>query len=62
MKRNKLLSFGFTIALSIIGSVLVQAGTWKHDSTGWWYDYGNGTWPASSWQWIDGNISNSVIS
>ncbi len=25
------------------------------NATGWWYDYGNGTWPANSWQWIDGN-------
>ena len=31
------------------------AGQWKQDTTGWWYDYGNGTWPASSWQWVDGN-------
>ena len=31
------------------------AGQWKQDATGWWYDNGNGTWPASTWQWIDGN-------
>ncbi len=44
-----------TIFLSMLASFMVMAGTWKHDSTGWWYDYGNGTYPASSWQWIDGN-------
>lgn len=31
------------------------AGGWKQDSTGWWYDNGNGTWPAGEWKWIDGN-------
>ena len=31
------------------------AGQWKQDAIGWWYDNGNGTWPASTWQWIDGN-------
>ena len=36
-------------------AVNAYAGRWVQDSTGWWYDWGNGSWPASSWQWIDGN-------
>lgn len=36
-------------------AVNAYAGHWVQDSTGWWYDWGNGSWPASSWQWIDGN-------
>ena len=36
-------------------AVNAYAGRWAQDSTGWWYDWGNGSWPASSWQWIDGN-------
>ena len=28
---------------------------WMSDGNGWWYDNGNGTWPASCWLWIDGN-------
>lgn len=31
------------------------AGYWVNDATGWWYNYGNGNWPSSNWQWIDGN-------
>ena len=31
------------------------AGSWVNDANGWWYNYGNGNWPSSSWQWIDGN-------
>ena len=30
-----------------------MAGTWKKDSNGWWYDYGNGSFPKSGWESID---------
>ena len=42
-----------TLTLSM--SSIAFAGQWNQDSAGWWYDNGNGTWPANSWQWIDGN-------
>lgn len=53
MKR--LLLIGETLAISVLASFAVHAGTWQSNAVGWWYDYGNGTYPASSWQWIDGN-------
>lgn len=28
---------------------------WRSDGNGWWFDNGNGTWPASCWLWVDGN-------
>lgn len=28
---------------------------WVSDGNGWWFDNGNGTWPASCWLWVDGN-------
>ena len=34
------------------------AGTWKKGVVRpdeWWYDYGNGTYAANQWVWIDGN-------
>lgn len=31
------------------------AGQWQLDNVGWWYDNGDGTWPANQWQWLDGN-------
>ncbi len=52
---KKLLLLGETLALSLMASFMVQAGAWKANNVGWWYDYGNGTYPASCWQWIDGN-------
>lgn len=29
-------------------------GVWKQNAKGWWYDYGNGKWPAGKWESIDG--------
>ena len=29
-------------------------GSWKKDSTGWWYDYGDGTYPAGKFESIEG--------
>ena len=40
---------------SCIMTISAYAGNWVKNNTGWWYDNGNGTWPSSSWQWIDGN-------
>lgn len=31
------------------------APKWVQNEVGWWYDYGNGSWPASKWEFIDGN-------
>jgi len=36
------------------------AGTWKQDAKGWWWDNGNGTWPAGAWQWCDGDGNGSA--
>ena len=29
--------------------VISQAGTWKKNSTGWWWQEDNGSWPANQW-------------
>ena len=46
----------------LFSSVLIReaaAGTWKQgingDLSAWWYDNGDGTFPLSTWMWIDGN-------
>lgn len=36
-------------------SAALSTATWHMDAMGWWYDNGNGTWPANGWHWIDGN-------
>ena len=56
MKKFRGIKLAFaTTALMAAFALNAQAGYWAQNTTGWWYDWGNGTWPASSWQWIDGN-------
>lgn len=52
---KKIMTMVLTAAAVLSLSVPAYAGQWMKNTTGWWYDYGNGSWPASSWQWIDGN-------
>ena len=56
MNLQKILAFGSaTLACTAALSLTAFAGNWVNDTKGWWYDFGNGSWPSSSWQWIDGN-------
>ena len=52
---KKLAMTATAAVLTLSMSMITFAGQWRQNSSGWWYDNGNGTWPASSWQWIDGN-------
>lgn len=31
-----------------------SGGGWRHNDTGWWYEYSDGSWPYSQWEYIDG--------
>ena len=57
MKKLAKSIFAFFILMMIFMSFSsnVYAGRWRRTKVGWWYDYGDGTWPASKWRWIDGN-------
>ena len=44
-----------TALLSMLASSTVFAGEWKSDNNGWWYQNDDGSYPANTWQWIDGN-------
>lgn len=44
-----------TVVAAMAASFTVMAGAWKSDANGWWYDEGNGSYPKSTWSWIDGN-------
>lgn len=54
MKR-KTVTVLFTAVATMAMSMTAFAGQWQSNATGWWYDNGNGTYPANCWQWIDGN-------
>ena len=50
-----------TLSMLFSGTLIWEAyaGTWKQgidgDVSAWWYDNGDGTFPISTWMWIDGN-------
>ena len=68
MKRKGLFTLGLAAGLSVCASISAFAGYWvqhdngeweyndcgwKQDSTGWWYKNEDGSYPVSTWQWID---------
>lgn len=55
MKNKKLAVLGITLGLSVLSAMPAFAGQWKQDATGWWYQNEDGSYPTSTWKWIDGN-------
>ncbi len=39
----------------VLGSSMTSFAAWQSDETGWWWQNDDGTWPADTWQWLDGN-------
>lgn len=46
---------GLILSLSSITTAMAEEGTWEQDSTGWRYQYEDGTGPKNSWQEIRGS-------
>lgn len=55
MKKKMSKTLLTAIGILCAANINAYAGQWVQNDSGWWYDYGNGTYPANSWQWIDGN-------
>ena len=53
--KKKLLTVLSATALSLSMCIPAFAGQWVSNSTGWWWQNDDGSWPANSWQWLDGN-------
>lgn len=52
-KFGRILTAAFLLSFSLTTTAF--AGTWKQDTSGWWYQNDDGSYPKSIWQWIDGN-------
>lgn len=74
MKRKGLVTAGLVAGLSVLSSMTAFAGQWiygndgewtyldfgwKQDSTGWWYQNEDGSYPISTWKWIDEDGNNN---
>ena len=55
MKRKGLAIAGLVAGLSALTSMSAFAGEWKQDYNGWWWQNDDGSYPVSTWQWLDGN-------
>ena len=53
MKKGVVLGLGLILSIGL--SFVSYAGEWKQDTNGQWWQNDDGTYPKSSWQWIDGN-------
>ncbi len=53
--KKKLLTVLSATALSLSMCIPAFAGQWVSNTTGWWWQNDDGSWPANSWQWLDGN-------
>lgn len=48
-------SFAMALWLSMSAGMTALAGEWQQNDRGWWYRNTDGTWPAGTWEWLDGN-------
>lgn len=55
MKSRKWITIAGTVLLTFHTTMTAIAGSWVQDHTGWWYREDDGSYPANTWQWIDGD-------
>ena len=55
MKKNLFKTMLLAGSLTVLLSFTAFAGEWKQDTTGWWWQNDDGSYPTSQWQWVDGN-------
>lgn len=53
--RKKLVTLVLTTIILFSMSFTALAGQWKSDANGWWWQNDDGSYPKSTWNWIDGN-------
>ena len=55
MMKKRLLFAAAIASMTMAMGMTAYAGSWKQDSTGWWWQNDDGTYPVSKWEWLDGN-------
>ena len=55
MKKKGMAAAVLAAGLSAAAAMPAFAGQWEKDSTGYWYQNDDGSYPAAVWQWLDGN-------
>ena len=55
MAKRALLAMGLAGIMAAGYPTAVFAGEWRQDSTGYWWQNDDGSYPKAAWQWLDGN-------
>ncbi len=53
--KKKLLTIAAATTMTLAMTITAFAGQWVSDANGWWWQNDDGSYPANTWQWIDGN-------
>lgn len=53
--KKKILTIAAAMTMTFAMTMTAFAGQWVSDTTGWWWQNDDGSYPAATWQWIDGN-------
>lgn len=49
-------------ALMTVALTFPAFAAWQSDASGWWWQNDDGSWPANTWQWIDGDQDGTAES
>ena len=52
--KKKIFIMLISAALAFGAATVAYAGQWQQNSTGWWYQNDDSTYPRNSWQWLNG--------
>ena len=55
LTMKKIVALVMAMAMVVGSNMTVFAAGWQQNATGWWWQNDDGSWPANSWQWLDGN-------
>lgn len=58
--NKRIIAAGLSCLLVISTSMPAFAGQWKQDNTGWWWQDDDGSYPTSTWRWLDGNNNDGI--
>ena len=53
--KKKIMTLALTAAMAASMGMTAFAGQWVQNTTGWWWQEDNGSYPVSQWKWLDGN-------
>lgn len=53
--KKKLVTTVCAAAMTLSLAMPAFAGQWISDSNGWWWKNNDGSYPANTWAWLDGN-------